>query len=456
VTGSLATRLSIGLVALSFLVAYPSAAGAASAPTALCAVGQGTAQPCSSTAWYAAPVTLSWSANGSNLSETDCQSYTYNQDTNESALSSPWNQCDFWYYVGTQRITGTVTTSIDVEASTPVVSATPSRPPDANGWYNHPVSVSFGGVAFSGIASCSSPQTYGGPDTPATVLTGSCFDNAGKSAVGGYPLQYDATPPSVTATPSRPPNANGWYDRPVSVSFSGSALSGIASCTAAKTYSGRSTTGTAMTGTCTDNAGLTSAPATYVVQYDATAPTVDLTTDTGDQSIGVSWSASSAPAPLQSIRLTRTPGIGTAATSVVYMGSSDGYRDTHVVNGTRYRYTLTATDVAGNITERSVSVTPSARLLTPTAGAAVSAPVKLTWTAVPGATYYNVQLYRGSKILSSWPAHASLKLTPTWSYYGRRHWLSPGRYRWYVWPGFGSRTRARYGAEIGSGTFVVR
>jgi hypothetical protein len=87
--------------------------------------------------------------------------------------------------------------------------------------------------------------------------------------------------------------------------------------------------------------------------------------------------------------------------------------------------------------------------------ARVSAPPLLRWTPVRGATYYNVQLYRDGNVLSAWPAHASLQLTSTWRFAGRRYKLKPGRYRWYVWPGLGHRAAARYGPKVGTGTFVV-
>jgi hypothetical protein len=80
----------------------------------------------------------------------------------------------------------------------------------------------------------------------------------------------------------------------------------------------------------------------------------------------------------------------------------------------------------------------------------------LSWTPIRGATYYNVQLYRGGgKVLSVWPAHADFQLRPTWRFDGRRYKLKPGRYRWYVWPGFGKRRADRYGRVIGAGTFVI-
>ena len=55
----------------------------------------------------------------------------------------------------------------------------------------------------------------------------------------GVPLRVDMTPPVVSApTPSRPPDANGWYRSPLQVAFSGTdATSGLASCTST-TYCG--------------------------------------------------------------------------------------------------------------------------------------------------------------------------------------------------------------------------
>ena len=73
------------------------------------------------------------------------------------------------------------------------------------------------------------------------------------------------------------------------------------------------------------------------------------------------------------------------------------------------------------------------------------------------ATYYNVQLYYGPrKILSAWPNQAKLKLARSWLYSGRQFQLRKGLYRWYVWPAFGPRTKARYGQLLGQATFRVR
>ncbi len=153
--------------------------------------------------------------------------------------------------------------------------------------------------------------------------------------------------------------------------------------------------------------------------------------------------------------MTRKPGRRAADSSVVYRGKAGDFRDLHVSNRKRYRYTITATDQAGNRSARVVSITAGPHLISPGDGARVGAPPLLTWTSVRRATYYNVQLFRGRKLMSIWPDTTSLQLKRSWRF-GRHHYnLRPGRYRWFVWPGFGERSAARYGHAIGSGTFVV-
>ena len=97
----------------------------------------------------------------------------------------------------------------------------------------------------------------------------------------------------------------------------------------------------------------------------------------------------------------------------------------------------------------------------------MSAPPTLKWVAVKGATYYNVQLWRVSttaqskaakkgKILSAWPKNTSFKLRKRWKLEGKLQTLTPGRYKWYVWPGLGKRSANKYGPAIGESTFTVR
>ncbi len=70
------------------------------------------------------------------------------------------------------------------DATPPTVNPAPARPPDANGWYNRALTVTFSGTdATSQIASCTQ-ATYGGPDSPNTSVSGSCQRQCWKSDRG--------------------------------------------------------------------------------------------------------------------------------------------------------------------------------------------------------------------------------------------------------------------------------
>jgi hypothetical protein len=143
---------------------------------------------------------------------------------------------------------------------------------------------------------------------------------------------------------------------------------------------------------------------------------------------------------------------------LVYTGKRQSYADRHFKNGQYYRFLVVSYDRAKNASGgRSVLVPPSALLISPRNGSTIRGVPKFRWAAVRGASFYNIQLYRkGQKVLSAWPGKARQSLTRKWSYGGRRYALRRGLYVWYVWPGFGPRTRSRYGQLLGQGTFKVR
>ena len=75
----------------------------------------------------------------------------------------------------------------------PAVTATPSRSPDANGWYNHRADgqPSAAPTRPRGSTRCSAPQNYSGPDNANASVTGSCIDRAGNSTQRTFGLSYD-------------------------------------------------------------------------------------------------------------------------------------------------------------------------------------------------------------------------------------------------------------------------
>ena len=139
----------------------------------------------------------------------------------------------------------------------------------------------------------------------------------------------------------------------------------------------------------------------------------------------------------------------------VYKGKASRYTNRRFRNGLYYRYAVVSYDHTGNASRGSAAVvSPSILLRSPRAGRRVHAPPLLVWAGVRKATFYNVQIYyRGRKVLSTWPNSAKLKLSRSWRYQGRRFQLRKGSYQWYVWPGFGPRSKARYGQLLGQSGF---
>ena len=339
------------------------------------------------------------------------------------------------------------------DATAPAVSAVPGRAADSNGWYNSAVAVGFhGSDSISGVESCTGPVGYDGPDGRTASVAGTCRDRAGNAAGASFAFRYDGTAPQVSAVPARGPDSNGWYNRPLSVAFDGAdGTAGVESCSSTA-YAGPDDVSASAWGTCRDAAGNVGV-GRLSFKYDDTAPAVaTLRVKRGNRSAELTWKASG---DAQIFEVRREPGVAGAPESVVYRGSASSFRDTGLSVAVKYRYTLIAQDGAANTADESALLTATGPLLSPAPGERVSAPPRLVWAPVKRATYYHVQLLRNRRVLSAWPPRASFQVRRTWRYQGRRYRLRPGVYRWYVWPGYGRPSQARYGKRIGGSTFVV-
>jgi hypothetical protein len=401
--------------------------------------------------WYNHPVDISFSGSDSVSGIASCTSTTYSGP--DSGSASVQGTC-------TDQAGNTsapATFNLQYDATPPSVSAVPARPADSGGWYNHPVAVAFNGSdSTSGISSCSS-GSYSGPDSGAASVGGSCRDVAGNSASATFSLQYDATPPSATASADRQPDKNGWYNHPLTVSFTGEdATSGVDSCTPPMTYRGPVTTSGKLPGTCTDKAGNRSAPAEVDFKYDSTPPSIShFVVAAADSAATLTWVTSP---DTTVVEVERSLGGGGRAEAMVYTGSKKTFVDMRLRNGRRYRYTVTGYDQAGNSATATAFALPTSMLLGPAEDGEVPAakPVVLAWTRLARADYYNVQLFRnGAKILSAWPTGPQLRLEHEWQYNGHTFTLKPGHYRWLVWPGIGSKAANTYGKRLGLRDFTV-
>src|SRR5437867_3146455 len=171
---------------------------------------------------------------------------------------------------------GAATFTFQYDGSGPIVTATPDRASDSNGWYNHALTVTFSATdATSDRVVCDEPVTYGGPDAGTATVSGTCTDAAGNVGSGSYSFKYDATAPAITFVGQNPgKNAKGWNNSDVTLSWNCSdALSGVASASVSKTITSEGSD-QSETGTCQDLAGNSASSTDGHVKLDKTKPTI--------------------------------------------------------------------------------------------------------------------------------------------------------------------------------------
>jgi hypothetical protein len=148
--------------------------------------------------WYVTDVTINWVIQPLGyLGSEGCDARTIATDTLNTDV-----KCRAWWSDGE----ASQTLHIHRDATAPTVSVAPDRSPDANGWYNHPLTITFSGSdATSGMDACSQ-VTYAGPDSPGTSVPGTCRDRAGNVTSAAFALKYDATPPALSTFSVKPGN----------------------------------------------------------------------------------------------------------------------------------------------------------------------------------------------------------------------------------------------------------
>jgi hypothetical protein len=445
----MARRATIRLALLA-VVAFAAAVGPAAVASAIPAATYScTPAPNDCSGWHTTNVVLRWFAPPTAVDTDNCplvKTLTAEGTTTWNCAVTADNVSWVW-----------ATARIRIDKSNPIATgATPSRAPDANGWYRSPFGIAFhGSDTYSGIAFCTNVM-YARPDTRTGSVSGTCTDRAGhRSAAVTFPFRYDSTPPTVRrGRPSRRPDHGRWYNHPVAWHFRGrDRLSGLAGCPTV-VFSGPAGPRTHVIGACYDKAGNAGVRA-FRLHYDATPPAApQVQAIAHDRAVQLRIHVGH---DARRMSIVRAPGLGGARDSTVYRGRPRrGFTDRRARNGKHYRYTVSVRDRAANRSRTVVGATPGASLLSPANGAVVTAPPLLRWTAMRAADYYNVQLVRdGRKVLSTWPGRPRLQLADRWRFEGRVRRLVPGHYRWTVWPGFGPRRDARYGRKVGSRSFVI-
>jgi len=126
--------------------------------------------------WYQQPVGIGWKGNDATSGIASCTATTYSgPDTGSAAPSGTCTDV-------AGNVSGTVAYPLKYDSTAPSVTAAPDRQPNGNGWYKAAVTISWAATdAASGVASCTTPQTYSGPDSGGAVASGTCTDQAGNA-----------------------------------------------------------------------------------------------------------------------------------------------------------------------------------------------------------------------------------------------------------------------------------
>jgi hypothetical protein len=234
---------------------------------------------------------------------------------------------------------GSMTYAI-VDPSAPSIGYTlaPATPDGLNGWFTSDVSLSWN---VSELESPISLQKSGCDDQSVTADQVETSYSCAASSAGGsagpmsVSIKRDATKPTINGSSSPAPNAVGWNNTDVSVSFvCADNLSGVASCDPDQTLATEGA-GQSATGAAVDNAGNSDTATVSGINIDKTPPAISWS---GGPSDGASYYFGAVPAPPTCEANDSLSGVD--GCSVSGYSSAVG---THTL-------TATADDVAGNQT----------------------------------------------------------------------------------------------------------
>lgn len=279
------------------------------------------------------PVTISFSGTdpGSSGIASCTPDQVLSEDTDGTAVSGTCTD-------KADNVSDPVMVTVRIDTIPPDVIGTPDQPPNANDWYNDDVVITWSGIDLgSGVDSCDPPVTVNS-EGENQVIMGHCTDVAGNEGVGSVSLNIDKTAPTITGSQSPDPNAFGWNNTDVTVSFTcDDALSGIDSCVGGATLTAEGA-GQSVTGTATDKAGNIATFTVGNINIDKTAPQIAINTPPEgseyilNERVIADWSAND------------SVGIDSASGSV----PDGGLINTGIVGD--HIFIVTATDLAGNTT----------------------------------------------------------------------------------------------------------
>jgi hypothetical protein len=176
-------------------------------------------------------------------------------------------------------LTTTKSEAVSIDTGQPLLTLTPSRPPDSGAWYSSPfvlryVCTEVGDSGLAGPGPFDVSQEFA-EETAGVTLENGCSDKAGNVAITSFSWKLDSTPPVATIASVLPaPSTFGWNRGDVTVTaHCTDTLSGprAPSVSAVATSEGIHP----LSLTCEDAAGHRSAAA-QEVRIDRTSPTMTI------------------------------------------------------------------------------------------------------------------------------------------------------------------------------------
>jgi hypothetical protein len=367
-------------------------------PTVSCIGGAGWGNA----GWCRGTVLISWNVVDPNTpvsSETGCNGPFFGSFIvfNNTPLTGQTFTCSATSADGTLSSTNSVTVYRD--ATAPTASATRAPAPNAYGWNNTDVTVTFSGTdANSGIASCTAPITRSTNGAGQTA-SGNCTDVAGNvsSTVTVNNINIDKTAPIITFVSRTPANGNGWNTGNVTVTWSCTdALSGVVLANISQTISTEGANQSA-TGTCQDRADNSASNTQNGINIDRTAPVLNLPASfaveaTGPSGANVNYSASATDLLDGAPSVNCIPASGSVfalGTTSVACTATD-----HAGNSSNGAFNITVQDTTGpalnlpaNITEEATSASGATVNYSASATDVVNGPVAISCLPASGSTF---------------------------------------------------------------------
>ncbi len=243
-----------------------------SGPSASLAVTNGSL---GSNSWYTSNVTVGASGSDSISGPVSCSpsSVSLTSNTAGTAVNSTCTN-----QAGLSTAASPLTVKIDKSNPSASLSVHEGTLGDG-GWYTNDVTVRTSGADDdSGIDNCTADQHLTEDTSSAgREFNGSCTNNAGlRQNADPLTVKRDASAPSAALVVTEgTAGANGWYTSNVKVEVQGADAQSDVTCSDATTLTSE-TTGTQVTGYCTNGAGARTNATPMTIKIDKTGPSAEL------------------------------------------------------------------------------------------------------------------------------------------------------------------------------------